>query len=633
MAGETKGFMGGGMQFGTGDDDLPAEQGPLLPLRMLVVADLVPRGENNAGASPPEGATKIDPTRFDDLFQRLRPRVSIEVPSVLAEGRPQRVEMAITSLKSFRPDGMLTEVPLLRALFDGRLVLERLRDGSLTVEAAQVELNRLWNSSPFAREVLGLLPVKQAAAAPVASAPAPVVDSSGALDDLLSMVDVSAPPAPVATPYEPPPPPVAAEGLQSKLGALIAQVVKSGRGSGVKPTEAIARVEKAIGLQIGAILQHPEVRRLEQSYRGLKLLADRASGHTGARIEVVSARAEDADNVLARAIRTNAAGEPPVTCAVVDVTIDGSAVGFARLEAIAHVAEAYAVPTIVNGNARLLGLDDLAEVERLDHKGGLYTRPERAPWRSTAEKPMLRWVTIAMNGVLSRAAYDKTTSRVREAVIRELPDDATGMVWIPAAYPVATLILASFKETGWPCRIVGPRAGTVENLPVRELKDGYEGTEGVAIPTEVFVSTDSQRELSKVGVLLLAAAPNSDAVYVLSAPTAYVTPPKKTYDSASTAPEVRLDRVSLVDQLFVARVSQFLRALCSKLPPNSPPADIGPIIEAALWQLFEGAPPASIELSAKAKSESGNTFVDVTLRPRRFLGVAIEEIGMEVPLG
>jgi hypothetical protein len=43
MAGE-KGFIGGGMKFGVGDD-LPQEvtDGPILPLRMLIVADLCPK--------------------------------------------------------------------------------------------------------------------------------------------------------------------------------------------------------------------------------------------------------------------------------------------------------------------------------------------------------------------------------------------------------------------------------------------------------------------------------------------------------------------------------------------------------------------------------------------------------------
>ena len=134
-------------------------------------------------------------------------------------------------------------------------------------------------------------------------------------------------------------------------------------------------------------------------------------------------------------------------------------------------------------------------------------------------------------------------------------------------------------------------------------------------------------------MLLLASAPNSDAVYLLSAPTAYVPPDKRTYDSATTEPEDRLDRVPLPDQLFVARLVQFLRALCAKLPASSDPAEVQPVIEGAAWTLFENAAPGSVELSVKARAESEGTVASVTVRPRRFLGVSLDEISLDLPLG
>lgn len=164
------------------------------------------------------------------------------------------------------------------------------------------------------------------------------------------------------------------------------------------------------------------------------------------------------------------------------------------------------------------------------------------------------------------------------------------------------------------------------------MKGDFEGEVGVAIPTEAFISTDTQRELAKSGVLILASAPNSDSVYVQSAPTAYVTPPKRAYDSDTTEPEARYERVSLVDQLFVARVVQFLRALLGKLPPRSEPSDVQQVVEGALWALFENAAPASLELQVKAESRGGDTVVGVEIRPRRFLGVGLDAFELEMPL-
>jgi type VI secretion system ImpC/EvpB family protein len=422
-------------------------------------------------------------------------------------------------------------------------------------------------------------------------------------------------------------------GSSNAISSLIAQFVSSGK-SAPKPGEAINRIEKAIGAQLGAILQHPEVRRLEEAWRSLWFLVERTKKHSGIKIDVVCARPDEAAVALEKAIRGGSGTEPPASCAIADVVIDGSATGWARLEALAKVAEDYTCPVVVNGSPKLLGVDDLGSVERLDNKGGLFSAPAAVTWRSAAYKPVHRWITVAMNRVLARQAYDKKTSRLREGTIAEMPNDAGSVVWLSPAHLVGTLVMGSFRDTGWPCRIVGAKSGGfIENLPVREVQGAYEGEEGIAIPTEAFISTDTQRELGKCGVLMLASAPNSDAVYVLHAPTAYVTPPKKTYDSASTEPEVRLDRVSLVDQLFVGRLVQFLRALCSKIPPNSDPAEVQPVVQAAMWALFEDAKPGSIELSVKASKSADGGTVALSVTPRHFLGVGLDEISLEMPLG
>jgi type VI secretion system ImpC/EvpB family protein len=392
----------------------------------------------------------------------------------------------------------------------------------------------------------------------------------------------------------------------------------------------VARVERALGAQIGAILQHPEVRRLERAWRGLRLLVERAGSHNGLRVDVISARPDEAADALRRSARgARSAGEPPIGFAVVDVEVEGSAASLARFVAIAQAAEETAIPCVLNATADLLGVPDLAAVERLDHKAGLFEAAPRAPWRSAVARHAARWVALACNGALARAPYDKGSARVREAVVHELPDDDGGYVWTAPAWLVGTLVAKSFRETGWPARITGAQAGVVENLPVRELGAGYEGAEGMAIPTETFLSTETQRALARMGVLAFGSAPNSDAAVIMAAPTAYVPPAKRSYDSASTEPEERLDPVSLGDQLFVARLAQFLRALCARIPADSDPAEVQPVLEAAVWELFDKSPPAGPELVVRVASG----VAQVTVRPRRFLGVALEEMSLEVPLG
>lgn len=631
MSGETKGFIKSGMSFNVGEDAPAAQtEGPVLPLRMLVVTDLLPRDEYNAGANAPDLAIRVDPLAFDELFTRLRPRIALDVPSVLAEGRNARIDLPLTSLKSFRPDGLCESVPLLRSLIDGKLLLERLRDGSIDRDKARVELDRIWKSSPFVLEVLRLLPDASSGPKPVA---APTKqENEASIASILDMVDTDGSSGDESeAPAAAPPPQQSSSG---RFGAFIAAVAMSGKPGGrFSPQEAIQRVEKALGAQIGAILQHPEVRRLEQSWRGLNLLVDRSKGIKGLKLDVVCARSEFATMTLERVLRQGG-NEAPASCAIVDITVTGTNATLSQLDELAQLAEAQTCPIILNAAPSLLSLDSLSDLERIDHKMGLFLAPEQVRWQSTAKRPAMRWVTMCMNGLLGRTAYDKSTSRLREIVVKEEPADEGATVWIPPAYAVGALITQSFKDTQWPCRIVGGKVGgTLGNLLVREVSGHVDDAETVAIPTQAFVSTDSQREMSKAGLLLIASAPNSDAIYLMSAPTAYVPPPKKTYDSASTEPEERYDRVSLVDQLFVARVVQFLRVLCARLPASASPTEAKSLVEKAIWTLFEDAKPGSMEIATSARTEDDGTYVAVTIRPRRFLGVALEEFSLEMPLG
>lgn len=628
---ETKGFMKGGMRFGVGEEESPPEEkeGPLLPLRVLVLSGFVPGSEYNAGASAPDTPLRLDLSNPEQVFERLKPRASIEVPSVLADGAPVKIDFAPTSLKSFRPDGMVTEIKLLRVLMEGRAVLERLRQGEITPTQAQPQLERLWDGSPLVRELLGLAPAASGGGSKPTEFEAPAAPKREAGGDqvssILDMVDLgdgggsSAPePARDADPE-----------AANRMNKIIAEVARSARRTGpTRPSEAVPRLDQALGAQIGAILQHPEVRRMERAYRGLRFLQDRGQRVPGLLLDVIAIGDQGAAATFSAA--QSKAGDVPYSFAVVDTEIDGTARSFTELLSIGETAEGHVVPALVNGTEKLLGVGDLSSVERIDNKQGLFTASHRAPWRAAANKTPLRWVSLAMNGILGRPPYDKQSSRVREAIIKEAPSDHEGFVWLAPVWAIAALMIKSFAETGWPGRIAGTKNGLVENLPVREIED--EGNT-VAVPTQAFLSTDSQRELAKVGVLLLASAPNSDAAYVHVAPTAYVQPDKKTYDSATTEPEDRPPPIGLVDKMFIARLVQFTRALAEKISPEESPDDVRQVLAGAISALFATAPGGAPSLDVKMEKTASGQIANISVEPRRFLGVALEEFGFQMPIG
>ncbi len=597
----------------------------LMPLRVLAVGDFVPKPEFNAGINAPEHAVTVEPAGIDQLFAKLGPKIAIEVESVLHDGGKVRVDVALGSLASFRPDGLCREVPLLRSLLDGKKLLERLREGTIDVDSAANELARLWNGSPLVSRVLGGVEIKQA---PRANVPAPAPSGEDAASRILDLIDTgtTADAASVSSGPAVVPAQSSNSGSKGKFDAFIAAIAHSGKkGAGARPDEAIRLVEKALGLQLGAILQHPEVRRLEEAWRGLAFVAGRMP-KTGVRLDVVSCRKEDAPEAVRSAARANPGIDPPISFAVVDGAVGSDAASLAWLRALADAGEENTIPVLTNASPALLGTG-IDDIDRMDNKQSLFDAAARAPWRAEVHRPAALWLGLCLNRILMRAPYDAKSSRVREAQIAETPADEGAFVWMQPAWAIASLAIKSFGRYEWPCGITGARnGGVVDNLTVREveLKSG----ERLAVPTEAFFSIETQRALGRIGILSLANQPNSDEAYLLHAATAYVTPPKRTYDDSTAEPEVRLPQATLVDQLFVARLAQYLNALGSRISRDEAHGDVKTFLEAAIGELFRNAPPSGPEI---AVSTDGGTIA-VTIRPRRFLGVSMEEITLGVPL-
>ncbi len=638
------GFTVGGISFGVGGQSkqvaradgaeaprkasasAPLERDEaLMSLRVLAVGDFIPANEFNAGINPPEHPITVEAAGIDQAFAKLAPKLALEVESVLKDGQKVRVDVALTSLASFRPDGLCKDVPLLRSLLDGRKVLERLRDGSVSVEAAGSELARLWSGSPLVSRVLGGVEIKQQASFDAGKAASQAAGDSGdAASRILDMVggggadDGNGASAPA------PRPAASAPSDGGRFSAFIAAVAHSGKNkAGARPDEAIRLVEKALGLQLGAVLQHPEFRRLEESWRGLAFVVGRMPKR-GVRLDVVSCRKEEAAAALARTAAANPGIDPPVSFAVVDGTVGSDAASLAWLRALGEAAEEHTLPVLTNAAPALTGTG-LAAIDRLDNKQALFEARERAPWRAEAHRPALLWVSLGLNRVVARAPYDAKSSRIREAEVTEQPAEP-GWVWMQPCWALASLAVKSFEKHEWPCGITGARdGGVIGDLPVREIEVN---DEKLAIPTEAFFSTETQRALGRIGLTALASQPNTDEAYLLSAATAYVTPPKRTYDGASTDPEVRLPQASLSDQLFVARLAQYLRALGAKIGRDEPADDVKQFLEAAVGEMFRNAAPSGPEVTV---SVSGGE-ASVTIRPRRFLGVSMEEITLGVPL-
>ena len=486
---------------------------------VLVVAPLR-AGDDHAVSPPWTEPVRFERATFDEVMATVAPKLVIDVPDPAApHGKPVRVELAFPAMRSFRPDVMLTEVPLLRSL------------------------------------------VESAPAAPAAPAGASLVD-----DILASM----------GSPDD-------------------------GAGASTGP-----------GATLAAIVSHPEVRGLEGAWRGLHFLASR----TDREAVIVSAVAAGADDVAAALERIARRTEgTAVDLIVVDHPIGSSRRDLDRLERWAALAEGIGAPLVANGLPELVGVDDLASLGRTERRLRSSDDARASAVRSVAARDVTRWIALAMNGAAARPRHQGAVPRARNVSLDEGAD-----LFIGPALLVASLCAASFERSGWACAIAGPPYGVIRDLPVRSLDD--RGT-AVATPLEALVSEEAAAEAGAAGVMVFASAANQDVAILAHAPMLH----RGASSGGGTSPAASL---GLVDQLFVARVAQAIVQLAAAIPSDTPEPAACEVARVTLAELF-GDAPRKPEVAVAVTGAPA--CLEVTLRPRGFHGVRLEEVTLGAPLG
>ncbi|HVJ90948.1 MAG TPA: type VI secretion system contractile sheath large subunit [Labilithrix sp.] len=458
---------------------------------------------------------------FDDTMAAVAPAIAIAVPDPIRHGKPVRVDLRLSSMRAFRPDAMLAEVPLLRAL------------AANTVRTAQ-----------------------------------PNEPAGGSLvDDILSSMESA-----------------------------------GGEGS------VVSGVDGALA----SLFAHPTLRALERAWRGLHFLVSRAE-RDKVTVSAIAAAAEELDSVLERVAR-NANGRP-IDLIVVDHALGSSPRDLGRLESYASRAEGIGAPLVLNGLPDLVGIDDLAALGRTQRRLRSSDDARASAFRSVAARETMRWVALALNGALTRPRHEGAVARA-EGVRLDEQDD----LFIGPAHLVAALVAASVARTGWPCAISGPPHGVITNLAVRTWDD--RGT-SVATPLEVLVTDEAAAEAAAAGLILFASRPNTDTAVLAHAPTLH----RARSTMGGTSPAAMH---GLADQLFVARTARAIEMLAATIPGDTSEAGVRDAVRAKLAELFGDAHrKPELEISVTGAP----ACVEVTVRPRGFHGVRLEEVTFGAPLG
>lgn len=589
-------IQGIGFSFGmqTGDAEAGGEQEVERPVfRIAVIAEVGARPEFAKSEAPANRPLPVTRATFDDVMREIGTTLALEVDNVFDPGqKPLQIELTLDSFKALKPQGIVDQVPVLAALVQARGVLARVKSASDSA-AARDELGRLLPPGRFTDALLRELGT---GAAPRAAAPSDKKEDDG-LGSLLDKVGFAEP--------------------SDTAGSIVASVARAGSrdsSGGAAAANASARVEQTFASLLGSLLEHPEFARLESIWRSLWLLAAEARHDTGVEIELVAVPMDDVASGLMRVAEATHRGPPDLV--IVAAEVSPTAHDIEALERWAEIAEGLRAPLIAGGQPGLLGYDTLEDVARSSVRISSSNDPRAVRFKSFAAKDASRWVALTLNRPLARVAYSTQSARIRDM---PLPKPGLGGErYLFGAFAIGVLAARSFAHFGIASALTGNQHGKLDDFPVHDWDDRGSVS---AIPVETFIPSETQREIARAGLIALASARNHDSIMLSAAPVAFR---GESVGKGGDAPAP----IGLGDQLFVGRFSYAVEQLAGAMPASTDPSVIADTARVVLHGFFTVAPPAGPEVHARA----AGGMLEVTVRPRRYAGVSLEEVTLHAPL-
>lgn len=364
---------------------------------------------------------------------------------------------------------------------------------------------------------------------------------------------------------------------------------------------------------IESVVTHPEVRRLEAAWRGVKFVVDSYPSDAPVRVEVLHA-APDAVAQALELLRTLPSTDgAPIGLIVVDAHLGATARDRNALVAWAQAGEALRAPVVTNGTPEILGFDSLEAFGRTSRGLARSDDPRAAAFRTVAANEASRWLVVALNGVMARPRHSKENAREGVQVLE------TSDLFFGAAFGVAALVAGSVHRTGAPFAHTGASRGALTNLPVRVVRHG-ESEQALSLEAEV--RADVAAEAAKAGIAVLCPVANRDVAVLPSAPVVFRGPTTESGSSLEAS-------LTLGDQLFTAVAVSAVFAIADAIPAHTEPRAAR---ESAMLLLAEALTFEGARAVCEVGIGGAPLSLNVTVRPGPILGVALREISFSAPL-
>jgi type VI secretion system ImpC/EvpB family protein/type VI secretion system ImpB/VipA family protein len=595
-------------------DSLSKSQG--WPLRLVIFGEFQPGKDSGRKPSQGSQAYAIDKDSFDEVLSKVAGDLLLEMPnSGIYSFEKQWIRLPLRNMRSFHPANVAEAIPELSELLTLRKRVTELANGKLSFDEFQSQVKGLRGGTrilgqlrpstplPMQKSKNGQTNRKEPTHGRRASTQADEI-----VDSILGIVDLPDSASGPAIPQE-----------ISEIGKLIAEIGGSGPSGGQskpgKAREIILELDKILSSGVERILHHPEFRRLESLWRGLKFLVDRTDFREPISIEIRVCSKEDLPDSLITFVNQieSQGGLDSDVVVLIACEFDKSPKDIKVLRQLAETAENLQVPVISSVGLSFFGFESARDFERSSFLGAIFNQKEYAKWRSLREAESSRWLTLLFNRFLLRYPYGRDRIRVKAFDFTEtLPASPTAAyLWGNPVWGIASLLTKQFAATGNCLDFTGWQRGLIQDIPIREVQ--IQSGVVVQCPLEVNISEDSLADLTKGGIAVLVSRINTDSAAVLSAPTVHL--PERYSDEEETR-RTRL-RASLPYQLFVSRIVVCAQRLAGSIVPGLAPDTAGTLIKEILAGFVPGrSDPDAVEVSVSENERHPEYYdVNLTLRP------------------
>ncbi|PMQ09779.1 hypothetical protein PseAD21_19275 [Pseudomonas sp. AD21] len=337
--------------------------------------------------------------------------------------------------------------------------------------------------------------------------------------------------------------------------------------------DRISQIDELISAQLNEVLHHPDLQKLEASWRGLHMLVQNTETSTRLKLRLLNVTQKELQNDLEKAVEFDQSalfkkiyeeeygtfGGHPFSLLVGDYTFGRHPQDIGLLEKLSNVAAAAHAPFIAAASPRLFDMNSFTELAVPRDLSKVFESQELIKWRSFRESEDSRYVSLVLPHFLLRLPYGPETSPVEG--INYVEDvngtDHSKYLWGNAAWALSQRITEAFAKYGWCAAIRGAEGGgAVEGLPAHTFRTSS-GDLSLKCPTEVAITDRREKELNDLGFIALCHKKNSDIAVFFGGQT---TNKSKVYNTNEANANARISAM-LPYVLAASRFAHYLKVI------------------------------------------------------------------------